>query len=51
PQSLPQVRARLQHEDEQDMPRAPRARTADVRSPGAEDGEAAIVPVELEPDR
>ena len=51
PQSLPQVRARLQHEDEQDMPRAPRARTADVRSPGAEDGEAAIVPVELEPER
>lgn len=46
PQSLPQVRARLQHEDEQDMPRGPRARAADVRSPGAEDGEAAIVPVE-----
>nr|WP_313177494.1 mechanosensitive ion channel family protein [Stenotrophomonas sp.] len=51
PQSLPQVRARLQHEDELDMPRGPRARTADVRSPGAEDGEAAIVPVELEPER
>jgi hypothetical protein len=47
PQSLPQVRA-LQHEDELDMPRGPRARTADVRSPGAEDGEAAIVPVERE---
>ena len=46
PQSLPQVRARLQHEDELDMPRGPRARTADVRSPGAEDGEAAIVPAE-----
>ncbi|HEL7752549.1 TPA: mechanosensitive ion channel family protein, partial [Stenotrophomonas maltophilia] len=44
PQSLPQVRARVQHEDELDMPRGPRARTADVRSPGAEDGEAAIVP-------
>ncbi len=40
PQSLPQVRARLQHADELDMPRGPRARTADVRSPGAEDGEA-----------
>ncbi len=46
PQSLPQVRARLQHADELDMPRGPRARTADVRSPGAEDGEAAIVPAE-----
>jgi len=46
PQSLPQGGARLQHEDELDMPRGPRARTADVRSPGAEDGEAAIVPVE-----
>ncbi len=51
PQSLPQVRARLQHEDELDMPRGPRARTADVRSPGAEDGEAAIVPGEPEPER
>lgn len=51
PQSLPQLRARLQHADELDMPRGPRARTADVRSPGAEDGEAAIVPMEPEPER
>ncbi|MDW7603087.1 mechanosensitive ion channel family protein [Stenotrophomonas maltophilia] len=51
PQSLPQLRARLQHADELGMPRGPRARTADVRSPGAEDGEAAIVPMEPEPER
>jgi len=49
PQALPQVRARVQHDDELDRPRGPRARTADVRSPGAEDGEAAIVP--MEPDQ
>ena len=46
PQSLPQVRARLQRDDELDMPRMRRAGSADVRSPGAEDGEAAIAPVE-----
>lgn len=51
PQALPQLRARLQQDDELDMPRGPRARTADVRSPGAEDGEAAIVPVAPEPQR
>lgn len=51
PQALPQVRARLHQDDEMDMPRGPRARTADVRSPGAEDGEAAIVPVDSLPER
>lgn len=44
PQALPVVRARLQHDEESRMPRAARAGSIDVRSPGAEDGEAAIVP-------
>lgn len=51
PQALPQLRARLHRDDEQDMPRAPRAGTAQVRSPGAEDGEAAILPAEPEAER
>ncbi|MDR6695110.1 MULTISPECIES: mechanosensitive ion channel family protein [Stenotrophomonas] len=50
PQSLPQVRARLQRDDELDMPRMRRAGSADVRSPGAEDGEAAIAPAEPRPE-
>jgi len=44
PQALPRVRAQLEREEGgQPLPQ-PRATHADVRSPGAEDGEAAIVP-------
>ncbi|MDV3469462.1 mechanosensitive ion channel family protein [Stenotrophomonas sp. C3(2023)] len=45
PEALPQVRARIQQEDDRRRPSsAPRADSEDVRSPGAEDGEGPIVP-------
>ncbi len=45
PQALPQVRARIEQEDDdRRLPSAARADSEDVRSPGAEDGEGPIVP-------
>lgn len=44
PQALPRVRAQLEREEGAKPLPQPRATHADVRSPGAEDGEAAIVP-------
>ncbi len=49
PQALPRLRAQMAQEDGLDQPsRRPTPPQAPVRSPGAEDGEPAIVPIEAD---